>query len=142
MRLTVFLELAYNKAKMDLRTDRGIVDNSDVVVCRSEEPQKTSFMIEDILAERQCPADDPANSLGLQNGPESALGNAMATEVPALHYVDFRPGMFYPEWFRVATSGAATPASSPHLSSPGIPFTRRFTAQHQCLDRSGNSFTV
>lgn len=104
---------------MDLRTDRGVLDTSDVAVCRSEEPQKTSFMIEDILAERQCGVDDPGDSMNIHNGSETPLGLGMTMGMPGLHYVDFRSGMFYPEWLRVPKNGPGIPGSPPLLSSPG-----------------------
>ncbi|OQR71183.1 brain-specific homeobox protein-like [Tropilaelaps mercedesae] len=106
---------------MDLRTERGMLDSSDTGVSRTEEPQRTSFMIEDILAERQCSGDDPGDSMGIvHTGPESTLGMAMPMGVPGLHYVDFRAGMFYPEWFRVPKNGLNMSASPPQLSSPGV----------------------
>lgn len=74
---------------MDLRTDRS--DSPQEVPARSEEPPKTSFMIEDILGERQF------------------------SDVP-FHYVDFRPGIFYPEWLRIPKSMSTSP---PQLNSPG-----------------------
>lgn len=74
---------------MDLRTDRS--DSPQEVPARSEEPPKTSFMIEDILGERQF------------------------SDVP-FQYVDFRPGIFYPDWLRIPKSMSNSP---PQLSSPG-----------------------
>lgn len=96
-----------------------MLDSSDVAVCRSEEPQKTSFMIEDILAERQCSIDNPGDSITIHTGSDTPLGSGITVGVPGLHYVDFRAGMFYPEWLRVPKNGPGTPGSPPLLSSAG-----------------------